>query len=301
MNMEKSSNPTDGNDKDKKPEGPKPERPTMKLLQIQEQNLEQQIRQEYDWDLILTESPTNPFPLAPKDLVERGEVNEENYIRENAGITAFCAKVMGDELKEMISDPHFGTAPKGMEILGAGLMRDLWWILKVENDLKIKIKDKTETAIKNAQKFAKEFELKEKVEIKKIEIEEAWKKGEINEEETIAYYGGQFIQNQDRETMKRMMHHFGEFLKRPSSPPRRIYLLHPRGEDNPADKVEWSNTTPYTDVDLIVPVEEGFGYSDASLLSSLAEGYGGKVQMKALGTHNYFHQKYTLLRIMAAQ
>jgi len=300
--MEKQPPPSaDDRSKDDKEKAPEPPKQAlgMRLLQIQEQTQEQtqETRQEYDWDSILTKSPKNPFPLAPKDLVEKGEVNEENYNKENAGIRNFCTKVMGEELQNIIRDPDFALAPKGVEILGAGLMRDLWWILKVDKDLKIKIIDKTETAVKNARKFAKDFELKDKVEIKKMELEEAWKKKEINEDETIAYYGGQFIQNQDEETMKR---NFGEFLKLPSSLGRRIYLLHPRGEDNPFGTVEWRNTIPYRDTELMVPLEEGFGYTDEQLLAPLERGLGDKVKMEALGTHNYFHQKYTLLRIMAA-
>jgi len=287
-------------DKDKEIPMKEVEKPGMKLLQTQ--NLEITQRLDYDWEPVLTKSPTNPFPLAPKDLVESGFVTEENYKEQNAGIRTFCFQKMAHDLRDLISHPNFEdkNTPKGVEILGAGLMRDLYWILQVDRDLKIKIRDMTNVAINNANKFVKEFELKDKVEVIKTEIEDAWKKGMINEQDTIAYYGGQFIQNQDPKTMVRMMCHFGEFLKLPSTPPRRIYLLHARGEDNPLDKVKWRNTITYTDQDILIPVEEGFGYSDKELLMPLEEGLGAKIKMEVLGKHDYYHQKYTLLRIMQA-
>jgi len=126
------------------------------------------------------------------------------------------------------------------------------------------------------------------------EVIEAWAPdgfiGEQAEEETLFYYAGNFIQIQDKPTKDLMLKHLGAFLAKPTNEEktafrRRVYLLHPLGEDNPPDKVKWRRTTPYTIDELRAPFEEGFG-------GPL------KIEVVANEKHKYFdHQTYSLICI----
>ena len=245
-----------------------------------------EVTQGYDWDYALTPSEDNPFPLAPKDLVDQKKMTQEIYEGENEKLKNFALEKMLEELKTLSRDPSFSeTSPKVIEVMGVGLMRDLWWIQYFGDRLKIIIRDKFNVPLEKAEEFITDYKLKN-IETQQSSIEDAWASGEINDDETIAYYGGQFMQNQDKATKDRMLKHLGTFLGLPSSPPRRIYLLHARGEDNPKRTVLERNSIPYTDKELQKPLEEGLGR---------------KVKMEVMGTHKYHHHNYTLFRIMAEE
>jgi hypothetical protein len=248
-----------------------------------------QTAQSLYWDETLTRSEKNPYPLAPPDKVMEGVVNEESYAAQNDSLGEASSQVMIPEFIQMTQEPGFEDGPRGIEFLGGGLLRDLKKVL-VDRIITlfspVCITDNSAVAHANIEAFLEEKKLPF-VSPCFMEVEDAWKNGMIMDENTLVYYGGQFIQNQGPQAKNRMMKHFGRFLKIPTpdgSLCRRVYLLHPRGEDNPPDQVKWRNTKPYFDHELRVPIEKGFG---------------GPVRMEILAQHKYFHQTYSFIRFSA--
>lgn len=255
-------------------------------------NLVQQLGQHLEnalevyWDRTLTLSEENPFPLAPSDKVESGEVNAESYLEQNKLLTNVSNEIMVLELNHIVKESGFAAGPTGIEVLGAGLLRDLLWLCHacISEFSPISIRDSSVVACANALNFLEEHSLSD-IRLDHVEIESAWKNAQIDDLETILYYAGQFIQNQDQKAKDRIMKHFGKFLKIPNNEGvlcRRVYLLHPFVEDNPLTRVVWRNTTPYSREELLTPLEKGFG---------------GKVEMEIIGQHNYFHQLYSFVRL----
>jgi hypothetical protein len=70
-----------------------------------------------------------------------------------------------------------------------------------------------------------------------------------------------------------------------TDPLRRIFLVLPRLEDNPPDKVRWNSAVLLNDSEWQVPLQKEFGDS--------------RLKIDVLGTHNYFNRKYTMFRIAA--
>lgn len=236
------------------------------------------------WDDVLTPSDENPFPLASKSAAKAGVVNSVSYKRQNRRMMFRSMKVMVPQILRMKEEPGFGEDPKKIVILGAGLLRDLKWLINASIlGFPVIICDASTVACDKAHEFAEEHGLGE-IEIIKADIESAWNQGDINEEEVLAYYGGQFIQNLDEEARDRVLEHLGRFLGIPTSGGRlrrRVYLLHARGEDNPPE-VEWRNSIPYKDAELRAPLEKGFG---------------GPVTMEKIGRHRHWDQVYTFFEI----
>ncbi|HEY4494329.1 MAG TPA: hypothetical protein VJB95_02795 [Candidatus Paceibacterota bacterium] len=234
---------------------------------------------EYDWDRALGA----PFALAPADLVQEGLVDDPSYNEENKKLGEFCAAVMQEELAALAAS----RAPRGKRIgiMGAGLMRDTrFWIPRaVSLGLQVKIRDISRVACKNARQFIAENNLGKGVTVSRGDVED-WRVWEdVEDARTLAFYAGQFFQNQTKNIMWDMMYRVGsQFLKIPH---RCVYILHPRGEDNPPEKVRWRNTVPYTDAELF----DAFGH-----------GFCEGVQVLPLGKHLYFHQTYTLFKVRAA-
>src|SRR5690348_1642746 len=69
------------------------------------------------WDGRLTATDKQPFPLAPRDWVERGLVTPRIYRKQNIDWGDFVTNIM-------VNEPPLGN----VSILGAGLTRDLGWI-----------------------------------------------------------------------------------------------------------------------------------------------------------------------------
>ena len=226
-----------------------------------------------DWNSVLTDE----FPLAPKDLMEKGLVKKKEYGDQNRSLAGFVHRTMKTELLRL-------NRPGRIEVLGFGLGRDLGWIPSVIRHLgyRVAITDGSAVACANARQRLRHWRLLRRVEMRHLCVEEAWETGQIDEAEVVAYYGGQFIQVQDLDTMWAMLAHLGAFLALPG---RAIYLLHARGEDNDSEEVRWGKSTPYFEDDLRAPLEEGLS---------------GQVKIHVVEQHMYFHQKYSLLRIRAA-
>ncbi|OGI95015.1 hypothetical protein A2917_01380 [Candidatus Nomurabacteria bacterium RIFCSPLOWO2_01_FULL_42_17] len=230
------------------------------------------------WDSRLTQSPENPFPLAPKDWIEkvmakwksgndaeRGKY-ERKYRKENRRFGNFCRKKMLVELKNM--------DPGRINVLGLGLRRDIAWTeMAVRMGFGVSIWDMSRFACENARR-----ELMILMNITQVEIMAGWKSGEIDEQDAVAYYACQFIEHQGDE-LPMFMHHLGEFLRVPG---RKVYLILPRLEDNPSNKVKWNSASPPLDHQWQKP---------------LLEGFGGQLNIYVLGKHKYFNRMYTFVRI----
>jgi len=229
------------------------------------------VKNKIDWDAELTTSSKNPFPLAPRDLQDRGLVTPENYRVQNRRLTRFCTQTMMSELKVVVA----GTR---MQIAGFGIGRDVQqWLPRAVREFgcSVDILDTSEVACENARRFLRYHGLVRRVKVAHADVEEYWSVGEVPE---VVFIGQGFIQTQDDTTKDRMLGYLGTSLPEDGV----VYLLHARGEDNPRSRVRWGKSTPYTDTEIRAPLEEGAG---------------GQVVMQVLGKHQYYHQKYTLLRI----
>ncbi len=240
----------------------------------------------YDWDAALSAQ----FALAPPDLIRRGKVNRRSYLRQNHLLGKIGALAMIPEIFKIVGNPFFEKGPKGFEFLGWGLGRDVSKFLIhpiMRSFDPICITDSSAVAYANAEEFKSTYDLP--LSICQSDIEEAWGYNFISDELTLVYYAGQLIQNLDYDSMNRVMKHFGKFLKIPTSRGRRdrkVYLLHPRGEDNPPNRVKWRNTIPW--------------FVEKDLRPPLQRGYGGPVNIDVIRRHNYWdHQRYVWLRLSA--
>ncbi len=240
------------------------------------------LAQEYSWDDALTPSETNPFPLAPVDEVKAGRVTPARYRRQNNRLRWRSTQVMVPSLLRLMLTPSYKDGRRTIVWAGWGLGRDAEDSIEVGVMLGFRflIIDKSKVACKNAESFVKKHGFQGMVQVRKISLQQAWKKNVIDEAQVLAYYAGQFIQNQDYWMMDYMMRHFGRFLRKCHD--CAVLLLHPRGEDNPEGKVEWKNTTPYHQGYLWIPLRNGS--------RSLAT-------MTVLGKHWYYHQRYTFFLI----
>ena len=236
------------------------------------------LRLSYDWD----EALLAEWALAPRDLVDAGQITEELYVTEWRRLNNFVRNTIGGQL------PKLGGKGMRIEIPGHGLLRDLPWVPRaVRMGYEVGMTDGSLVAcfaariwLRHQSRLSKKES--QQVVIRHALIEEAWETGAIDESKTVAYYAGQFIQNQDPDIMHDMMERMGRFVGLPG---RVVWLLHPLGEDNDPEKVQWRHTIPYTEAELREPLEAGLG---------------GKVAMDVLGKHDHYHQHYTLFRITRA-
>ncbi len=223
------------------------------------------------WDSRLRQSQDNPFPLAPADLLKKGLVNAANYSTQNMRFGLFCQRKMLAELENLNRDGE-------IEIFGIGLARDIGWVLKAIEHFGVKMWDHSTVARQNATLVLRPRTWLQMVEIAEGEVMKGWKAGQIDREGVMAIYASQFLEHQG-DALKSFAYHFGKFLRVPD---RRIYLVLPRLEDNPPDKVKWDSAVPPLDHEWQVPLNEGFG---------------GLTNICKLGTHKYFHRRYTFFRI----
>lgn len=226
------------------------------------------------WDYRLKRSPENLWPLAPKDWVKAGaRGGEMKYFLECQWFGQFCREGMLKRIRRL---------PRGwIQYLGIGSFRDGLWVLPAARmGFTMNLLDICGIACRNARDFLDNKPFSCQVNISKREVMNAWQSGQINEGQTVAYYASQFIQVQERPVMQQMMRRLGLFVGQ--SRERVVYLVHPFGEDNPANKVKWGATTPYTARDLKAPFEEGLY---------------GRARMEVVSCHMHFHQMYKLVEL----
>ncbi len=230
------------------------------------------------WDNRLTESEKNPFPLAPKNLVDRSLVTSKSYRKENDAWGKFVSDIMTKE--------HFLTS---VCILGAGLARDLGWVLiKIKQWANaqpkcrstITIADSSKVALDNAKSFLKKHSFHRKIKVVHTEILDGWENGNIDDEEIGAYFLSQFIEHQE-DNMAEFMHHFGRFLKLRN---RAIYMVTAILDDNDKDQILWDHAKLFTYQQLIDELEEGLGDT---------------AKVEILGKHKYFDRTYTFFKFQA--
>lgn len=246
------------------------------------------------WDYALVPSKKNPFPGAPPDKVRSGEVNADSYKAQNIALEQFVDMHMVPEAKSLAPLQEEALECKArFEIAGLGWSRDLKGLVTtlVTNGVLVGATDVSYVAYTKFLEFldgnTKNYPQLKGVQVRWAEFEEALRKQDIDLTNVVGLYGGQFFQNSPVRKKDSMLRVLGQFLGRPAFNGRlvrRLYILHPLGEDNPADRVEWRNTIPYKQVELQRPLEKGLGR---------------KVTMDVLGKHDYWHQKYTLFKITA--
>lgn len=230
-----------------------------------------------DWRAKLTPSKVNPWPLAPFDLVQKGEVNDENYRIENQRWGHIWSTLMIAELPTL-RNGH-------IEVFGAGLARDLGWIpaAALSFNCTVAIRDSEEVALRKARDFLRlqHPRILVKVRVTKTEIPVCWDNGTVKDEDTKAYFASQFLEHQ-REEINHILNHFGAFVGLSG---RVVYLITPLKEDNDEKKVLWDSA------ELLLKDE---------IVANLSEGLGREVSVDTVGTHKYFdHRHYSLLRITA--
>lgn len=260
---------------------------------IQSQNIE---RLRIHWDTKLRQNKNAPknartrYPLAPTDAVLRRIVNEDNYGFENSAFGAFCSTMMVAEMKG-VSD-RIQSAQ--VEVLGAGLCRDLDWISEVSlNCREVNIRDVSTFSCELAREKFKYLIRNERVNVLCDEIETVLNHREIDVDRPVVYFGSQFIQVQKPRPMRNMMKRIGAILDNPLNPmPLRVlYLMHPYRVDNETPRewghtrftnVVWGDTTPYSEVELCKALEVGSSRP---------------VNITVLGRHDYYHQTYSFLKV----
>ncbi len=237
----------------------------MKLSLEQSQNLA--FNQNY-WDAKLTRSSDHPFPLAPNNLVEKGLINEEIYQKENEAWGNFVTKIM---ISESLSGP--------ICILGAGLCRDWGWVRTkaTQKDL-VFIVEGSNVAYKHAHAFIKKYSLQRKVKVILSEVLDAWQNGDIHDDCINAYFLSQFLEHQG-DSLPSFTNHLGNFLR---DPKHAVYLVTPRLEDNPPEKVFWEHAVPLSDEEW----QAGFN-----------NGLGRPVAVKLLGKHAYINRIYSFFKV----
>jgi hypothetical protein len=231
------------------------------------------ISNEY-WDERLTGSKHNPFPLAPKNLIDKSEVTKKIYEINNRAWGKFVTKIMIEE--------HFTGS---ICVLGAGLTRDLGWIpIKLKKWVSAEpkrntviIADSSKVGCDNAKKFLQKHHLHRKIKVKHTEILDGWEHGDIVDEEVDAYFLSQFIEHQE-DKMPEFMYHLGKFLKVTG---RVVYLVTPTLDDNPKDQIIWEHAKPFYRHRLVEELEEGLKR---------------RVLVEVLGKHTYFDRTYTFFK-----
>lgn len=220
-----------------------------------------------------------PFPLAPGDLIRSGKLTKKKYREENTRFGRFCDKTIEPEL--------LALPLGGIHVLGAGIARDLSWI-KTAVKLKfwVEIFDFSDVAVENANYWLEHqshlLRVGSHVKVTQTEIMSGWESGKINQEGVVAMYASQFLEHQD-DKLDKFLKHFADFLLAQRG--RKIYLVLPRLEDNPPDKIKWNSAVLREDREWQVPLLSGFGKN--------------LLKLRVLGTHHYFNRKYTMFEIGA--
>jgi hypothetical protein len=279
----------------------------QKLAQSLTHSLMLYTRLENYWDWKLTKNPGNPWPLAPRDLVKMGFVTDENYAAQNQAFSSACSRnaltelmILGDELKPADYEQHI------LEIDGYGLGRGLRSIISFANTKKIRvvIYEASKVGCHKAEHLLAEIALNRSNSVSNVaqhaEVLTLWEQGEIDSRSTIAIYANGFIGVQSNKRRKKILRHWGEFLKLPG---RRIFLVHPEQKFNPAPGeksdavVEWAGIrltgVKWGDMKPLNIIEE--------VLPDIEEALGGSVAVLRPSTCKYYHQTWTMTCLMEAR
>jgi hypothetical protein len=254
---------------------------------------------ERHWNEKLSPSDTNPYPLAPKDLVSRGLVNQENYTEQNALFGRFCSSHMMREIGIFTCSGSMGTLCPVIELFGAGRARDCWWVADAAcGGFKMRVRDISAVALSHMNFVLGPYITARCIDVVEGEIEEGFIEKPIDSQRTIAYFASQFIQVQKRRKMQRLLSMLGSFLEQwpyDTGVKPRIYLVHPFNSDNCNTVVwnghelphaTWGDTIPYERHEITRACERGTR--------------GKKVLLDVLGQHKYYHQCYSFARVTIA-
>lgn len=236
------------------------------------------------WDKKLSSCITNPYPLAPRDLVRQGLVDGDNYSSENHNFSSFCDSIMNNE----ISSTHRPVvACPQIKILGLGISRGLGWIEQaIGLGFYIKAYDISDVACETFSCLVEGFTGGHRIEVVPGEIESELRLANMNECDAFVYYLSQFIQVQKVTKMRRILRRLGALIRGASGVGRSVYLVHPFGLDNSTPRlwagkehsVEWGDTIPYSKDEILTAI-------------------GRDCVLEVLGSHMYYHQQYSLVRI----
>ncbi|OHB14416.1 MAG: hypothetical protein A2431_03505 [Candidatus Zambryskibacteria bacterium RIFOXYC1_FULL_39_10] len=242
------------------------------------------------WDTELSKDESNPYPLAPKDLVRLGLVDEEVYKSENEKSGSIRNIVMEKELIRISSTPEFASIKNPeIKIFGVGLGRDLGWITKaVALGFCVRAYDASPVACNNFNSLTKDLPAG-KAEVIMEDIESQWESIELDDANTLAYFASQFIQVQRRVKMRRIMCRLATLLIEGPLVPS-LYLVHPFNQDNCSPR-EWMGT-------LLPRVEWGqtIAYSEDELFCPTGK-LRKQLEVELLGVHTYFHHVYSFLKV----
>lgn len=251
------------------------------------------------WKTKFTATPNNPYPLAPGQLVKMDLVNNFVYTRQELSLRWFCTWAMLREAYKIESEIEPGEYGNILEVWGSGLGRDLG-LLRYFLDLKFRavIRDNCTLACQKASAFAQDQGIGERVEVKQCDIIQSLH--DLDLAGTAVIYLAQcFLQILTEEDERLIMKTLGQFLasaRTRRAPKRRVYILTARRQDNNKPvkwrgklfkTVEFGESALYNHDQILQPAQEGFGS---------AEG----LDLRVVAKHNYYHQKYVLLRMMAA-
>jgi hypothetical protein len=232
------------------------------------------------WDGRLIKSERNPFPLAPRNLVEDGIVNPRNYELQNTRFGNYFGQLMRSEISQL---PREHSA---IQIFGVGLCRDYMWMKPaIMAGFDILIRDISLVACNKAQGILRRRFLARPGTTFREPGGLAWGRvkqeqilpTEIDPSRTVAVHASQFVEHQD--CLGEFMRVFGKFIRHPG---RRVYLVLPFLEDNPPDAVKWDSAKPPYAYEWQGP---------------LVAGFGGRPNICILGRHKYFDRTYTCVRI----
>ncbi len=249
------------------------------------------------WDEKLTPVPSNPFPLAPRDLVRLGLVTLASYREQNAVWRRSVCRIIRREARSVRTQALRPSDIIGQnwEFWGWGLGREKSAAKAVGKEyFSVVVRDNSKVACQNAVRYSDRNRLDWNV--IQEEVIRAWSSGAVDIMSALAIVGSSLAQICDEIIKARLMAILGSFALEPvpeNYPQRRVYLVHPTKADNSAEveweghkfsKPEWGDTTPYDLPELLEPAQEGAG---------------GKLSLEVLGRFWYFHQQYSILRLMA--
>lgn len=230
----------------------------MRLCLSQSEGLLAEMRRcPQGWDQVLSRR----WSLAPADLVDKGEVNDENYELESDRIGEFAGKAILENL----------PGASLMMLLGIGKIREWRFFVQEANQQRVSLSacDWSKVANRNGTDFFADLPMRRGIwnRVRRVDVEVLFENlfspmpkknktlAQRDLEEADLIYAGQFIQVLDDIGKNVVMRGLGKWLA--SREGRKVLLVHPFPEDN-RDAV-WGHTTPYSLQQLLVPAIAGAG------------------------------------------
>ncbi len=272
----------------------------MQAEMRQEQNFSPLLKRKLYWGRKLRRSLTNPFPLAPWELLKKGKITETNHIEQRWGFCKFIGSIMRAKKAQLVDALDFLAIPHDQVetlILGAGTTEDLIrWIFEFEKEkIPLVVREFAEFACDNAKKLGISS-----LTVIEGEVVEEWGGDELHSK-TLMTFASQFVMILKPRTMRRLMYLLGRSMRLSQGlgvlP--ELCLVHPLPEHND-QPVEWEGLT-------LVPSRFKSGskrrhwgrdttlYPIAELKAALEKGYGGEINIEIVATHMYYIQKYAFL------